>query len=36
MNAIISGSALAVLVFLVFAGPVLDVAQAAAASLFSS
>jgi NADH-quinone oxidoreductase subunit N len=36
MNAIISGSALAVLVFLVFAGPVLDVAQAAAASLFPS
>jgi NADH-quinone oxidoreductase subunit N len=34
MNAIISGSALAVLVFVVFAGPVLDVAQAAAASLF--
>ncbi len=34
MNAIVAGSTLAVLLFLVFAGPVLDVAQAAAASLF--
>jgi NADH-quinone oxidoreductase subunit N len=34
MNAIIAGSSLLVLLFLVFAGPVLDVADAAAASLF--
>ena len=36
MNAIIGGSGLLVLLFLVFAGPVLDAAQAAAASLFPS
>jgi NADH-quinone oxidoreductase subunit N len=36
MNAIIAGSGLLVLLFLVFAGPVLDAAQAAAASLFPS
>jgi NADH-quinone oxidoreductase subunit N len=36
MNAIIAGSSLLVLLFLVFAGPVLDAAQAAAASLFPS
>jgi NADH-quinone oxidoreductase subunit N len=36
MNAIIAGSGLLVLLFLVFAGPVLDAAQAAATSLFPS
>ncbi len=36
MNAIIAGSSLLVLLFLVFAGPVLDAAQAAATSLFPS
>jgi len=36
MNAIIAGSGLLVLLFMVFAGPVLDAAQAAAASLFPS
>jgi NADH-quinone oxidoreductase subunit N len=34
MNAIIAGSSLLVLLFLVFAGPVLNLAEAAAASLF--
>jgi hypothetical protein len=34
MNAIIAGSGLLVLLFLVFAAPVLDAAQAAAVSLF--